>query len=382
MKFITCPLVHSLLLVASHAETVNMDPFKIVWYELPHLPYGVSDMSATMIGGRSYIVGGCVGDQIRAPWDPSFFYCTKLTDKCLVFDAKTELVTPCANAPRQRYRHTASVINGMVWVVGGRDEQDQTILDIDVYDPRTDTWSTPCNWSGATSDLASFNDGTDKGTDMFLVGGYTSDYNATANLWLVDTVKTLSNKFLHISDLSPMAQARGDVAATMLGQQAFIAGGWHHSDWCNPLTSTERYDIPTKKWLTLAPLSFGRADFAMLSLNGRVFAVGGENNDECKVVSGNSVPVDIVEVYDTAMSRWELDTKIPAKRFRFTGVSIAETRSIYLFGGQHYYNSTCDCYGIAAGVVKYQEVLVSGRATLTTPSGWVVLLAATFALFL
>lgn len=371
----------SALLTATLAEEADLN-YKIVWEVEKPMPYPVSDMSATRIGTKVYIVGGCAADQVRAPWDNSSFFCQGLTDKCTIYDLETLLFTACANAPRARYRHTATDVNGKVWLAGGRDVDDNIIQELDVYDPAANTWSTPAVWPNATSDLACFNDGTPTGTTFYLLGGYTQDYTALAALSLVDTAKTLKDNNLAISAGVPMSQARGDIACAMLDDVAYVSGGWHHDSWTDPLEHAEKYDVSDAKWTRIADLSVGRADKAFAALNGRIFAIAGEHNDNGQVVSGNSKPVDIVEVFSERTGKWQVDTKLDIPRFRFVAVSDPTARAIYLFGGQHYYNATCDCYAIVDDVVKYMEVSLSSWAWSVGPSPVLLAAAAVFSFFL
>lgn len=44
--------------------------------------------------------------------------------------------------PRERYRHAAAVVDSSLYVIGGRDLDDNVISQVDVLDTDTNTWST------------------------------------------------------------------------------------------------------------------------------------------------------------------------------------------------------------------------------------------------
>lgn len=350
-----------MMLALSFVASVQGKVMKTVeWHDVPPLPIPVSDMSASTIGVKIYLIGGCNADQVRAPWDDTMFYCATITDKCTVFNTVTEQYNACANAPRQRYRHAAVPIDGSIYVVGGRDDQDKIVTQIDVYNPVSDTWTTTVDWPGATSDLAAFTDG----TSLFVAGGYDTNYtNAFKFLWKFDT-SALSKGQLSVQTMANMTQGRGDLTAVTLGSNAYVSGGWHHEDWCDPLKSVERYDMKKDEWTSIAALGTGRADKAMAVLHGNIFAIGGEHNGNCAIVSGGSVPVNDVEVLDVASGAWSVETKIPQKRFRFVAASDANSEeSIFIFGGQGHYNATCDCFSISNDVLRFTHHIAFGDTT-------------------
>lgn len=314
---------------------------------LPKLPFPVSDQSATFHNGKIYLVGGCDQNQINI--GNSTFICPSVTEKCSIFDPVAASFSACANAPNKRYRHAAAAVGNKIWLVGGRDGDDNITTSIDVYDPDTDMWSTPTTWPGATSDLAAFAGNDD---DLFVAGGYTSAYLAQSKVYKIDTAKTLTDGALSISDSTDLNQGRGDIAAVVVGAKAYITGGWHHDSWCDPLESVEKFDIAGETWSEVADLGVGRADKALVALNGKLYAIGGEHSDNCTVVAR---AVDDVEVYDPATDTWTVESNIPEERFRFVAAAVPSLNSIYIFGGQKYYDATCDCYPVADDVLQFQE---------------------------
>lgn len=78
------------------------------------------------------------------------------------------------------------MIDNKIYIAGGRQLSenyytlDELVHEIDVYDPATNSWSTPFNWTDPYSDGAAFGyDGT-----LYLVGGYDYYYSETLG-WLV-----------------------------------------------------------------------------------------------------------------------------------------------------------------------------------------------------
>jgi hypothetical protein len=110
---------------------------------------------------RIYLFGGCISDQIcqfdAAKNISAGCYCSEITSICDYYLPETDVWSDkCASAPIPRYRHAWAKINGLIYLVGGRDVIDNLIQAIDIYNPVTNTWGTSFSWPNATSDLVAF----------------------------------------------------------------------------------------------------------------------------------------------------------------------------------------------------------------------------------
>ncbi len=88
-------------------------------------------------------------------------------------------------------------------------------------------------------------------------------------------------------------------------------------------------------WTSLAPMSTGRAGFAIGSVNGKIYTVGGAPVDNCATVS-------TVEMYDPALDRWTtgLAPLPPPMRWRPSGGTL--NGLLYVVGGQSTENGCPD----------------------------------------
>jgi len=300
--------------------------------DVHQMPFGRSDMSATVFDGdlfndgiaRIYLVGGCAADQICG--GDGWCFCPEITNKCEFYKPDTDTWTDCADAPRERYRFAAAVVDGKLYLAGGRDVEDGLITAVDMYDPITDTWTTPFTWDAATSDNGMFSDG----TDLYMVGGYNVDYSiAETALTKVSTVDWAAEA------MAPMTVGRGDLGVISLNGLHYAIGG-AAEDFCTMLATVESYDISSDTWSTEPELQLARADMALGVIGDSIFAIAGETKDDSCDYSifapGTSIVVSDVERYgDTALS-WEIEEDVPTERFRFVGASFDE--QIFLFGGQ------------------------------------------------
>lgn len=363
-----------LLTTASSASVPQMDfnPLKFSAGKTK-MPYPVSDMTASVAPATSssldplvFIVGGCDSPQgnVRAEWDDQMFYCSTVTDRTIAYDPAQDTFVSKKNMLRERYRHAAAVVNGMIWVIGGRDADDNTVHEVDMYNPLTDEWTYVANMteSLARSDLTAF--ASSSQTDHFYVtGGYDATYAAFGTTLKIDAAASLSTNEIQYEEQKEMPTPRGDIQSVVLDDNfAYVIGGYTPSNnWCKALTVVEKYNLESNTWTTEPSLTNARGDKAAVLLNDKIYAIGGEsNNGECGTQdsatdadpSQSVLPIDDVEVYNTNDSGgWTVLQEIPSERFRFTGVAYPETGTIFLFGGQKFYSGMCDCFATSNEVL-------------------------------
>jgi hypothetical protein len=174
---------------------------------------------------------------------------------------------------------------------------------------------------------------------------------------------------LDILDLPPLPTPRADIASVSYDNYAIVSGGFTDANnFCAPLTTTERLNIPELTWSTRDDLTVGRGDLVLVKTNNggtnlRIYAIGGKGgtDDNCARNSDNqplpgeaTVVRGDVELYDVAKELWTVVQDIPASRSRVAAVGYADT--IYSFGGQHSFNATCQCFPTSDEVRLYEEI--------------------------
>jgi Galactose oxidase, central domain/Kelch motif len=345
------------------------------------LPTGLSDMTATLgDNGIVYIAGGCNSTNGNEYVDAEgLFVCLSITDTFYSFDIQTQELTTLAPLLQARYRHNAAHVQNQIWLTGGRDLEDNLIAEVEVYDIATNTWSTLGQLPSAyqTSDHGAFA----HDTYVYIVGGYTQNYTAhnTTLRLSVDDSNTLV-----FDRMASIGQSRGDITGVTDGTYAYITGGFTHQNFfCEPLDSVERYSLDNDIWETIAPLNFPRADKALVAMNNRIFAIGGERQivNICQITSlpdpgEQTIAVKNVEVYQNG--EWTVLASLPEHRLRMAGVGWEETSTIYTFGGQAAYDNDCQCFAATNEIVAYVDVdHTSASAIIKTVVGRSIVVTAT-----
>lgn len=333
------------------------------WFPLTRtLPLPLSDMTATTLpfingtslGGNIIITGGCSDEDGNSAFfdgNSTNYYCGELTDKTFMFNPFSETISPLADMLIPRYRHASAIVNDKLYVVGGRDLDDNIIAQVDYYDPLLNTWATLLNLPERF--LTSDNAAVEYDNQLYVIGGYDEDYNTHNTTLAIDV---LTRKFVEKAD---MLIARGDAPAityTFVNDttKAYIMGGFSHAnEWCAPLHEGEVYDFEMDEWTSIDSLGEKRGDKAVVMLGDVIWAIGGEtkHEDVCKgdedvVPSSVAETVSSIEFYSVTEEspKWRKGLDVPFHRFRAAAASVESTKTVFVFGGQESYDDDCQCY--------------------------------------
>ena len=113
------------------------DPAMDTWAKATNMNHARSGASVSVVDGKIYAMGGTGWPQI--PNHPGPFL-----SSAEVFDPKTNRWTEITEMPTPKSGHTASVINGKIYVIGGGFRGNgpyKYLSTVEVYDPETDRWT-------------------------------------------------------------------------------------------------------------------------------------------------------------------------------------------------------------------------------------------------
>ncbi len=256
---------------------------------------------AGVIDGRLYVVGG------RSETSP--------LDQLSVYDPDTDSWSTGQAMPTARHSAAAGIIDGKLYVAGGVDDSFTRLSVLEIYDPDTNSWSTgtplpdPTGWPAA---------GVIDGR-LYVVGGSSNDvsylnstrcYDPASNTW---------------TDLTPIPTARSSAATGVIGRKLYVAGGEGTS---GESASLEIYDPDTDSWVTGTLLQTARTSAAGGVIGGRFYVAGGFNGNE----------LGSLEVYDPATDTWVFRSPLPETR-RFAAAGVVGG-TLHLTGGLSYVDNT------------------------------------------
>lgn len=132
----------SIVVVQGHL----IDDLQFEWNTLK-MPFPLSDMMANYYDGGSddgsgnkkkeiiIITGGCNapnGNERVNFGDGDLFACMSTSNKTLIFDPYENTFVIMDDMPHERQRHAATIIDDNLYLLGGRDSNDELVTAIDV----------------------------------------------------------------------------------------------------------------------------------------------------------------------------------------------------------------------------------------------------------
>lgn len=181
------------------------------WAYGPPLPIPLHHTMAAVVDGRLYVIGGEAGNP--TPTESVF------QDRVYVLDEASGIWLPRAAMPTARSGGGVGVMDGKIYVAGGRPPRGS---DLAVYDPRADQWTT----------------------------------------------------------LPEVPTQRNHLAVAAIDEKLYVAGGRFGGGVGSEMTDVlEIYDPRTNAWATGASLLSPRAGVASVAANGCLYVIGGEGNE-------------------------------------------------------------------------------------------------------
>ena len=119
-------------------ETVEVyDPATDTWAKAQSMNHARCSAAMSVVNGEIYAIGGIGWPPNR---DQSYLYLSSVE----VFNPKTNRWQERTEMPASKAWHTASVIDGKIYVIGGYFQEGRefkTLSTIEIYDPATDLWT-------------------------------------------------------------------------------------------------------------------------------------------------------------------------------------------------------------------------------------------------
>ena len=246
-----------------------------------------------------------------------------------------------------RSRPAAAAVNGKIYLFGGEISGGRADK-VERYDPTTDSWTT---LGAAMPNPASNLCAAVMGTDIYIPGGYDASstdldvlrvYHTTTNSWSVITT-------------DPLPVALSGVGCTTLNNKLYVVAGSASGSF---KASAYVYDPSATaglRWSTLASKNTADAHLGVVTINGKIYALGGYDCPSC------------VEVYDPADGAWHVVSNLTAER---GGVGVyAIGTNLYACGGGGWssYLDSCESYDTNqgfSGVWKaHPAYMLQGRRT-------------------
>jgi hypothetical protein len=313
----------------------------VIWEEAMPLPSWRYGAASCIVNGKIYVFGG--RDYLGAT----------STTYCYNPDADTNKGDPWtvkASMPTARYGiGAASIGDSIVYVVGGYDNDSTPLATIEAYVPATDTWitglvdmPTPRAFLGVTS----------ISDTVYAAGGLNNVYPGldTVEAYLPGSSSWVTLKAL-LGGVSFGRAGMGLTALDSMGVKRIFCMGGLKVDGLM-LQNNIKYNPITNSWLTRSAIPWYTAFNATAAVNDSIYLVGGKNNSDGYLSK--------VGVYNQFANNWSTATEFPYDIAYHSAIGL-DSVGLWVIGGK-----TGDNYITDQIYMGYKLGAIAGVCSTTT----------------
>jgi RNA polymerase sigma factor (sigma-70 family) len=271
------------------------------WTKKADMPTARTWLSASVVNGKIYAIGGCVGVSIH----------TSLVEE---YDPATNTWTQKADMPTVRDQLSTSAVNGKIYAIGGLDEG--VLGSVEEYDPVRDKWTERADMPTARQGLST----SVVNGKIYAIGGWNS--NQGGPLSTVEEYDPERDTWTRKSD---MPIARVFLSTSVVNGKIYAIGGSNRRMGTNDyegIPVVEEYDPVTDTWESKADMPMARWSLSVSTVGDRIFAIGGMDR---------TVPFAAVEEYDPVADTWRKRDDMPTAK-GLHSASVVNGK-IYVIGG-------------------------------------------------
>ena len=301
--------------------------------------YGTAWQPWTVIGPAQHDIAFRLGGEVKELW---------------------ESIDPINGLGRSR--PAGAAVDGKIYVLGGEISGGRANT-VEEYDPRTGAWTTQ---AGLMPVPASNICAATMGTDIYVPGGYDVGgiYLSTLQVYhtLTDTWETITTDPLPAPRLGPgCAALNGKLYAFGGSMVAYQSTAYVY----DPMAAAG------SRWTQINSMTYPRAYLAGVTVNGKVYAVGG--------LDAGLTNSPYVEAYNPSDGMWHTVTQLNLARGGPGAYGVGKSLVVCGGGWSTYYRS-CERYntdqGYAGTWTEMDEIMITGRRTFAYANLGPVLYAA------
>lgn len=263
------------------------------WEKMADAPVALLESAGAVVDGRIYVFGGI---------ERTSRFGLKGGTAVYVYDPGTDSWTQNADMPTGVTHVVAAVDGYEVWFAGGwlgsRSGGFDGTREVWVYDTRSDLWrrGPPLPRAIASGALVRH----DRWLHFF--GGFLGEdgERMSGKHWVLDLDGATTWK-----PRAPIPEPRGHISAVTLNDRIYAIGGMHghHVD-ARDLTWVHAYDPAGDTWTELAPLPSRRShnEASTFVHNGRIYVLGGKNYSDHPFFRERGLPY--MNAYDPGTDTW------------------------------------------------------------------------------
>jgi N-acetylneuraminic acid mutarotase len=275
------------------------------WTQKADMPTPRQGHSAAVVNGKIYVIGG-IGSETS-------FLNAQPIPAVEEYDPTTDTWTDKSDmpVPRGYLEGSHPVVDGKIYIIGGGDP---ALARVDVYDPVTDTWTRAADMPTKRLILA-----------KVAFEGKIYAFGGLAGLGWTDyglnTTEVYDPQTDTWTPVAPMPQGVWQCSADVVDGKIYVIGGAYN---INALQVLQIYDPKTDTWTNATPMPVNTRGHATSVVCGKIYAIGGWLNSTQR-------PYANTWIYDTNADLWMETTPLPDVRAGFTACVV--NGKIYAIGG-------------------------------------------------
>ena len=229
-----------------------------------------------------------------------------------------------ASLPTPRLGLDAAVVSNRIYAIGGHSGV-ALLNTVEMYDPASDTWTpkTPMPTARNTLAVAVVNN------QIYAMGGYVSVSGGSAGINTVEMYNPATDTW---TTKAAMPTRRCMFAAAVVSNKIYAIGGQFQDDsdpyggYKRQLDVVEMYDPASDTWTTKAHMPATRMGLVAAVVNNKIYAIGGSSLESLGILRLNTV-----EMYDPDTDTWTTKAAMPTSR-QWPGAAVLNNQ-IYVIGG-------------------------------------------------
>ena len=218
------------------------DPAADSWRALAPMPTKRGAAVATAVGNKIYVIGGATTPPGSSQTSIDQSHPQQVVGTVEIYDPESNTWSQGSPMPTPRNHAAIGVVNGKIYVIGGRVgaafiglASDTSV--VEAYDPGSNSWSAPlARMPTARSALAA---GVYRGR-IYVAGGEFQDPQLMATFRAVEAYDPAANTW---SIMPPLPVSRHGLAGGVIGDRFFVIGGDVQSSGTGVNVSTPEADV-------------------------------------------------------------------------------------------------------------------------------------------
>jgi len=258
--------------------------------------------------------------------------------------------TSDGTSPSKRHEAGSVVVNGNLFVLGGRAEPP-----VEVYKPSTDGWE---NLGGAPLDIHHFQP-VSMGSKIYIVGAMTGGFPNELSVPDVHVFNTDNNNWTTEGEV-PVNRRRGGAGAVVYEGKIYVVGGNTMGHNGGAVGWLDAFDPATGTWTTLADAPTARDHFQAVVIGNQLIVAGGRQTDIPNPFDGT---VAATNIYNFDSGQWRTAAAIPTERAGAIAVGVGS--EIVVAGGEAAGQSTAfdtvEAYDVVNDLWRTLQPMQEGR---------------------